>query len=1533
MSYFTLFRKRNKCVIFMFVFVLFASTLFQTGAFASELQKTIEMDEDVVHALDWLLSQQKETGEWDTEPTIRNTSEILQLMSDTGVSKERYKLGVHFLEKQKASNFDQMSRILPFLTDTQQRTESISAITQGQNDDGGWGLAHSYASDVLDTTIVLQGLLNLKNDKLDNDSVINGANYLLKQQREDGSWAYQEKGASSPSLTAQIILTLDQLVRNWDEMDVTTPTKQIKKELQTSILQGAQYLSSSDLLLSLETFDQPQETLHVLSALIRTLGIPNLDQMIQRVKELQHPNGSWIEDPYTTKLVIDFLLDSQLQSVSIEDIELFKMDGEERKESLHFNAYDVLLAQPVFTSSTEVNVQVVVQSPKQEMFVLEQEGELYHWPVHSAEPGEYVLTAHIKDSQTGVLLMTASKGFSVTPSFNWQSTTVAKPGQAVVNEEVEVPLTVHLYPFVNIVDNLTVTTRVVDASGETVAEASKEHTNDLSGDVVILPMLTFSPEVSVESSYTIETNLSHHEKVIFEESTIFEVLPEPIPPKVEARQKIEDKALHPEADEVNVSFELEGIGKALEETREPIDFVLTIDNSGSMEWGNRDYVYENPNRLDFAIEASKHVVDLIDGEDRGAVVQFAGTVWIQQEFTSDKDLLKQRLDDTPQSPWNGTAIGIALRDSINLINNTGIPKHKKVILLMSDGDDNRWSDYSILQEARRAANQGIVVHTVGLGSGADQSILQQIAQLTGGIYRFSPTMEELDAMMSEVGNQIFNISGRDVSLTTTLPSYVTIDEDQTSPKPKSVTTNDNGETVVSWDYDLIIFEQVEAIQLRLNTSVVEPNKEIVITRNTQLEYKDVEGINHTQSLPDLQIHSSGTLKVDVRVNQEEFYPNDVMTVNLKVENLSKEEKELQVDVQIVDENHELVEVISEFPVKGLQSDSPFEKDVEWVVSGTYEGNYTIVVKVKESDGTIITREIPISILADGTIKLQLHTDKETYQPGESIQITNKLENTSQNKAFERTEIVTKWLKDDGSILNEKREEVTLPAKSLQDISFTFEQGNIEPGVYTLQTEVISNGEVVVSDEILFTVAKNEDSYIGLTGNIVLSNKTFYLGQEVPVTYSITNHGNMDLKGINAELVLLDPEREEIVHQVPTTLDLSVGESKSISNMIPTVDFSIGDYLVTLQVQKPNGEWVNLDSTGFVLEVGLEADFRLDDTIPRVLLWTEKNQQEIASLLEELGAMVTVVNKEATFIEELRSGLYNLYFLHDSNRPLTAHYDQELLSKLHSGQGLLVTERFNLADFWTYDVFDRKRGKSGEAWSSHPYGNGMAAYLTDRFLQGYDENLSEFKTDVEQIIEQAIPNEEENHAGESIQYVMALTAKGASLDAKVRVPLPEGFQVLDSGDFVLNDNILSWDGKVAGDAPLELTFVTATPAEKGSYEVTAHTEFLVKEEWVSIEPTTISYEVLQGRDELFAEAIDALKQGKGKQGKGQINNTLQLLVERHQEPAETSEEREQLIDSLVKSLELLTKQKEELIRLKLERVLGYIEQKWFLEDRK
>ena len=188
--------------------------------------------------------------------------------------------------------------------------------------------------------------------------------------------------------------------------------------------------------------------------------------------------------------------------------------------------------------------------------------------------------------------------------------------------------------------------------------------------------------------------------------------------------------------------------KLREQKSEGIEMMLAVDISNSML--AEDF---EPNRL----ERTKYAINkLFDGleQDRVGVIVFAGDATVQLPITSDYRMARafaRRID-----PWlvsvQGTSIGKAL--SLAEMSFSSGSGDSRVIILITDGEDH---EGNVMQAAERAAEQGIRIFTIGIGtpegapieiggefikdekgdmvvSKLDEKMLQEIARITGGAY-------------------------------------------------------------------------------------------------------------------------------------------------------------------------------------------------------------------------------------------------------------------------------------------------------------------------------------------------------------------------------------------------------------------------------------------------------------------------------------------------------------------------------------------------------------------------------------------------------------------------------------------------------------------------------------------------------------------------------------------------------------------------------------------------------------------------------
>ena len=213
------------------------------------------------------------------------------------------------------------------------------------------------------------------------------------------------------------------------------------------------------------------------------------------------------------------------------------------------------------------------------------------------------------------------------------------------------------------------------------------------------------------------------------------------------------------------------IGTKLEEVkREGVDVIIALDVSNSMK--AQDI---RPDRLERAKQAISRFIDKLEN-DRVGIVVFAGQAYVQLPITTDFNAAKLFLStiDTDIIPTQGTAIGTAIELAAQSF--VGEDNKYKALVIITDGENH---EDDAIEAAKKANEQGIVIHTIGMGSpdGApipvyhngvqvdfmkdqdgntvitklDQTILEKIAGEGKGIFvRASSGDDGLQTIMNEI---------------------------------------------------------------------------------------------------------------------------------------------------------------------------------------------------------------------------------------------------------------------------------------------------------------------------------------------------------------------------------------------------------------------------------------------------------------------------------------------------------------------------------------------------------------------------------------------------------------------------------------------------------------------------------------------------------------------------------------------------------------------------------------------------------------
>ena len=218
----------------------------------------------------------------------------------------------------------------------------------------------------------------------------------------------------------------------------------------------------------------------------------------------------------------------------------------------------------------------------------------------------------------------------------------------------------------------------------------------------------------------------------------------------------------------------QGGERVVEEEVEGIDIMVVMDISRSML--ARDL---HPNRL----TAIKNVVNqLIESSygDRIGVVAFAGDPLVVCPLTTDHGSVMMFVDQltTDEDVRPGTGIGNAITLATNRFGDT---EAGKVMILLTDGENNKGIEPMVAAEAAKEA--GVRIYTVGIGTsegaelpdedqpvigrtiyrtdeegnpimvGLDDTTLRDIARETGGLYFPALNQREVNTLYSRLSRE------------------------------------------------------------------------------------------------------------------------------------------------------------------------------------------------------------------------------------------------------------------------------------------------------------------------------------------------------------------------------------------------------------------------------------------------------------------------------------------------------------------------------------------------------------------------------------------------------------------------------------------------------------------------------------------------------------------------------------------------------------------------------------------------------------
>jgi VWFA-related protein len=179
----------------------------------------------------------------------------------------------------------------------------------------------------------------------------------------------------------------------------------------------------------------------------------------------------------------------------------------------------------------------------------------------------------------------------------------------------------------------------------------------------------------------------------------------------------------------------------------PVSIGIVVDNSGSMR-----------TKRNAVTKAVVNLVQASNPRDEVFIVNFNDEAYLDQDFTAEVPLMREALDRVDSR--GGTALYDAVIVSSDHLAK-GAQREKKVLLVITDGEDNESRD-SLEQTIRAVQSEnGPTIYTIGILSEEDNKrrakrALEQLSLQTGGVAFFPKNLQEVDEISRAVAHDIRN---------------------------------------------------------------------------------------------------------------------------------------------------------------------------------------------------------------------------------------------------------------------------------------------------------------------------------------------------------------------------------------------------------------------------------------------------------------------------------------------------------------------------------------------------------------------------------------------------------------------------------------------------------------------------------------------------------------------------------------------------------------------------------------------------------
>jgi PKD repeat protein/Mg-chelatase subunit ChlD len=228
----------------------------------------------------------------------------------------------------------------------------------------------------------------------------------------------------------------------------------------------------------------------------------------------------------------------------------------------------------------------------------------------------------------------------------------------------------------------------------------------------------------------------------------------------------------------------------------PVDCLIVMDTSAT---------------ADLAV-SKQFAIDLIKSlgpNDRVGLISFASTARVDQQLTKTKSQAITAVGNLVNG--DKSALGPALQLARRELTQTGRDDAVLVLVLLADGQSNVGAEPTV--EGTVAGVSGIQITAVGIGTLINRTLLEGLADASGGLFFPRPTQQALAAIADHLRT---TTAGSEIQVSKRIPAGLRVVG--STPNATSLKTESDGTTTAVWKIAEMALGQELKIQVRLEAT-------------------------------------------------------------------------------------------------------------------------------------------------------------------------------------------------------------------------------------------------------------------------------------------------------------------------------------------------------------------------------------------------------------------------------------------------------------------------------------------------------------------------------------------------------------------------------------------------------------------------------------------------------------------------------------------------------------------------------------------